>query len=191
MSYQIIDSSVFLRRDGSNTMTGRLNMASSNPIGFNTGSTGISNYSDFICFHSGKDRPSSSVAAAIVLRIRTGDKIIDGGPNGSTQLGDSTFRWKSVYAQAGNFSGNLTVSGTINGTTVASLVTLDDLAEVLSVKQMTALEAKVQQRVAIAKAAMEQQDAIERQDAEVLLEHNNAITMENNDLQNIMGGGTA
>ena len=47
--------------------------------------------------------------------------------------------------------GNIVAGGTINGTNVASLVSLDDLKEVLSSEQIMKIEARVKQRMAVAK----------------------------------------
>ncbi|MCH5236982.1 MAG: hypothetical protein J1E95_04200 [Muribaculaceae bacterium] len=44
-------------------------------------------------------------------------------------------------------------NSTVNGTSVASLVSLDDLRQVLSTDQIAKLEAKVQSRIALAKVS--------------------------------------
>lgn len=62
-------------------------------------------------------------------------------------LGMDRIRWRNVYSQNGNFSGNLTVSGNINGTKVASLVSIDDLMEVFTSEQIAKIESKVAMRV--------------------------------------------
>lgn len=80
--------------------------------------------------------------------------LLYGYPTGNIELGNPNYRFKTVYAVEGNISGNLTVGGTINGTTVANLITRDDLAQVLTTAQMTKLNTIVDKRIADHEAAV-------------------------------------
>lgn len=53
------------------------------------------------------------------LRIRKG-RILDGGTNNGTLLGDTVCRWKNIYSVLGNFSGEVTMASTLN---VSGLIT--------------------------------------------------------------------
>ena len=61
------------------------------------------------------------VAAAGSTSFQFGVKATPSDAYGSfPSLGDSTHRWSTIYGAAGNFSGNITVGGTVDGVDIAA-----------------------------------------------------------------------
>lgn len=57
---------------------------------------------------------TNSLSSLLRLRIDAdGNKVVDGGTNGSTSLGATSFRWGTIYSVLGDFSGLITANGGI------------------------------------------------------------------------------
>lgn len=138
-----------------------------------------------------KNVTGSSSLAFFVNNNTTGNAnqailVLDGtsaapGPaqNGNISLGTSAKRWNGIFSKNGDFSGNLTVNGTINGTQVASLISIDDLKEVLTTEQFKAIDAKVQKRVV---AFQKEQARLLAEAEQAELESSEVGTLESGDI---------